>query len=275
MKLNVLPDINNTLNPHPYKLKHIIKQLDISSYDELNNILLDYQIKSTAKKTTLMYSLCEVEDKHFKKEFFTGVGGVSIDIDDGIKIQEFMKKFPYEHILYTTHSHSDLGDHRFRVVLMLDKFISSSLYDGFIKGLKLELERLDIPYDSSTFAKTRCMVFPPKGSLILHNPGKPLDISSLYLEGSKIVPDVDAVITRSKAKSLKRDCSSFTSIKKYLTTSYSSLDGNGDSNSSLYKAIYCCVKNEDDDTLDKIIDKALSEGWTIQELEYKILSAEN
>ena len=61
-------------------------------------------------------------------------------------------------------------------------------------------------------------------------------------------------------------CQNYDVIRHYLNTSYPKLQGNGDSSSSLFKAIRCCLKYCDKETLKEIINKAFRERWTTKEI---------
>lgn len=65
-------------------------------------------------------------------------------------------------------------------------------------------------------------------------------------------------------------CQNYDVIRHYLETSYPKLNGNGDSSISLFKAIRCCIKYNDKETLKKVINKAVLERWTTKELERMI-----
>ena len=77
--------------------------------------------------------------------------------------------------------------------------------------------------------------------------------------------------TRSNIWTTNKDnpglCQNYDVIRHYLETSYPKLNGNGDSSISLFKAIRCCIKYNDRDTLKKLINKALSERWTTKEIQ--------
>ena len=61
-------------------------------------------------------------------------------------------------------------------------------------------------------------------------------------------------------------CQNYDVIRHYLETSYPKLNGNGDSSISLFKAIRCCIKYNDNDTLRLVINKAVRERWTTKEI---------
>jgi ribosomal 50S subunit-associated protein YjgA (DUF615 family) len=51
------------------------------------------------------------------------------------------------------------------------------------------------------------------------------------------------------------------------------MTGNGDSSISLFKAILCCIKYKDNDTLQAVLTKARNEHWSETEIEHKIEDA--
>ena len=65
-------------------------------------------------------------------------------------------------------------------------------------------------------------------------------------------------------------CQNYDVIRHYLNTSYPKLQGNGDSSSSLFKALRCCIKYNDKQTMATIINKAVKEHWNYKELERMI-----
>ena len=65
-------------------------------------------------------------------------------------------------------------------------------------------------------------------------------------------------------------CKNYDVIQHYLNTNYPKLTGNGDSSISLFKAIRCCLKYCDRETLKEIISKAFREHWSNKEIERMI-----
>ena len=61
-------------------------------------------------------------------------------------------------------------------------------------------------------------------------------------------------------------CKNYDVVRYYLTKSFPKLTGNGDSSISLFKAVRCCMKYNDDKTLNEVLSKAISERWTRSEL---------
>lgn len=68
----------------------------------------------------------------------------------------------------------------------------------------------------------------------------------------------------------KVDCSEWNVIKRYLETPFPLQSGNGNSSSWLYAALQTCKKYDDNVTMQKVIDKAMGEGWTQHEIEHKL-----
>lgn len=68
----------------------------------------------------------------------------------------------------------------------------------------------------------------------------------------------------------KVDCSEWNVVKRYLETPFPHMTGNGNSSSWLYAALQTCMKYGDNDTLDKVLNKARSENWTERELQWKM-----
>lgn len=62
-------------------------------------------------------------------------------------------------------------------------------------------------------------------------------------------------------------CENYDSVTYYLRKSFPKLTGNGDSSSSLFKAVYTCMKYNDNTTLEKVLTKARNERWSNVELE--------
>ena len=61
-------------------------------------------------------------------------------------------------------------------------------------------------------------------------------------------------------------CADYEPVKYYMNKNFPRLKGNGDSASSLFKAIRCCIKYGDAATLQMVIVKAKAEHWTDKEI---------
>lgn len=68
----------------------------------------------------------------------------------------------------------------------------------------------------------------------------------------------------------KVDCSTWNVVKRYLETPFPHMTGNGNSSSWLYAALQTCKQYGDNESMDKLIEKAKSEGWTDSEIEHKL-----
>ena len=75
-------------------------------------------------------------------------------------------------------------------------------------------------------------------------------------------------VQKSYAKNHDGLCANYDVVRYYLTKSFPNIKGNGDSSISLFKAVRCCMKYNDQTTLDKVLGKARNERWSEQELEH-------
>lgn len=70
-------------------------------------------------------------------------------------------------------------------------------------------------------------------------------------------------------------CFEYEPVKYFLNKSFPNVTGNGDSASSLFKALRCCLKYNDEQTRDLILNKARLEHWTETELNRMIKNIED
>jgi hypothetical protein len=68
----------------------------------------------------------------------------------------------------------------------------------------------------------------------------------------------------------KVDCSTWNVVRRYLETPFPHMTGNGNSSSWLYSALQTCKEYGDETTMQRVIDKALSENWTMREIQHKL-----
>ena len=68
----------------------------------------------------------------------------------------------------------------------------------------------------------------------------------------------------------KVDCSTWNVVKRYLETPFPHMTGNGNSSSWLYAALQTCKQYGDNETMEAVISKARSEGWTEHEIQHKL-----
>lgn len=76
---------------------------------------------------------------------------------------------------------------------------------------------------------------------------------------------------RSNSSSLHNNlCANYDVVQYYLKKSFPNIKGNGDSSISLFKAVRCCMKYNDQTTLDSVLRKARNERWSEHELDHMI-----
>ena len=61
-------------------------------------------------------------------------------------------------------------------------------------------------------------------------------------------------------------CLNYDDVKFFLNTPFPKIKGNGNSSSSLFKALRCCIKYHDEQTKDEVLNKARNEHWTEHDL---------
>lgn len=93
-------------------------------------------------------------------------------------------------------------------------------------------------------------------------------VARAHIAKKSIVTATTSNFASNSGKKNDNLCASFEAVKYYLNKSFPKLKGNGDSSSSLFKAIRCCMKYNDGTTLDKVIAKAKSERWTDKEIDH-------
>jgi len=206
---------------------------------------------------------------------------IMIDYDDGVNINDmlsFLTSKNYNYLLYTTHSHKP-EHHKFRVFIPLKQSIPGSLHrnrlawrcfkDNFINSFP--------ECDKSSF--NRSGFYLPnhkKGCEYLtynYTKGESFMLDFTFMK-SMIKENIKierkermlSLMNEDKKLSVKNSLT----VRTYLDGVYMSDRGNGCSNLQLYKALYACVKNNDEHTLEVVIDKAISEKWTRNDIQYKI-----
>lgn len=116
--------------------------------------------------------------------------------------------------------------------------------------------------------------------MLYNNPG------NWFSDAKKVIRDARAIQQMYVVKNALRQpvrantgkqnngmCLNYDVIKHYLNTPYLKMTGNGDSSISLFKAILCCIKYNDNDTLQTVLTKARNEHWSETELNHKIEDA--
>lgn len=112
----------------------------------------------------------------------------------------------------------------------------------------------------------------------LHNkPGNYFKNASAVIRDARSIQQMNYVknalkpqVKTNNNKSHDGMCIRYDVIRHYLDTPYTKICGNGDSNISLFKALATCIKYNDNETLNKVIQKAKSEKWTDKEIDKKI-----
>lgn len=202
-----------------------------------------------------------------------------LDFDSGISIDEvclYLKDFTY--LGYTSGSNS-LSLPKFRIILQLKE---SVLIDD-IAILKNKLTNKFKGVDPTTFAKNRFFYFPTSidkegnKTKFFKNEAKDYDFYLLHKIDLKCAKmefqkEVDTYTYKEKDFTIAIDK---INVKYFLSHFYPKVSGNGDSASSLYKAICTCIACKDTKTLDIVLSKARSERWSQQELNRMILKAKN
>lgn len=76
-------------------------------------------------------------------------------------------------------------------------------------------------------------------------------------------------------KKTNGQCLNYEPVQYFLNKSFPNVTGNGDSSISLFKALRCCIKYNDVQTQDLILNKARLEHWTETELNRMIKNIED
>jgi hypothetical protein len=79
-----------------------------------------------------------------------------------------------------------------------------------------------------------------------------------------------STVFTSTRKSHDGMCEKWDVVKRYLDTPFPKMTGNVNSSKWLYAAIKTCQKYDDNQTLDKVLNKARREHWSEQELQHKL-----
>lgn len=191
----------------------------------------------------------------------------------GYTIQQFEEDYKkYFYMLYTSHSHSE-DHHKFRVIM----------YGNYDKPLNDYQQRTILSHsfrnaDVTTLQPNRLFYLPARRingpyEFRVHNGIQfPLWFRDLQCYCDKLVMDENKLKKQNddyyrfhkQAKDI--DCSKCKAVQYYLNNNYPHLTGNGDSDSSLYKAMFVCLKYGDYKTLQIVKNKARNEHWSEQAL---------
>lgn len=201
---------------------------------------------------------------------------IILDYDDGdVTFDSFVdQKHQFYYWIYTTSTNSKAKS-KFRVVIPLSKWWDAESITTFVKY------KFSQGADQSQTAQNRRFYamskFDKDGSPTRHGIHKGEYIDRLE--------DIKATVEFYNFLSIEDnfththsgfcDCSKFDNVIKYLETSFPNVRGNGGaSRNGLFSSICACVKYNDEETLNKVIEKAKSEYWTDKEIDQIIDKAE-
>ena len=225
-----------------------------------------------------MFGDCENPDFGRKMENITYKGKFfMVDYDKDYTIEQFEEDYKdYFYLLYTSFSHTD-EHHKFRVIM----------YGNYDKPLDIYQQRAILEHsfrnaDSTTLQPNRMFYLPAhkEGAPYVYKQhmGKqfPLWFKDIERYCNKRKLDEAKVQQQKKVfydfhnKNNDRICAQWPDVQHYLLTPYLKITGNGDSDSSLFKALRLCIKYNDQATLQDVILKAKSEHWTDEQINRKI-----
>lgn len=254
------------IEPNKCTLKEIV------DYVEHPNIT-----DSKEKNGLWCFGECLDPDKgHQKSNIINKSKFFILDYDNGYTIDEFCKEYKdYFFIIYTSFSHTK-EHHKFRVIMYGN--YESPLNDDEQYAILSECFR---NADRTTLQPNRIFYKPAHKEgcdyRYVFNAGKqfPLYNDTInYLVNKRRIDKAKEEAQNREFETYHRkkkdiDCMKCPSVQHYLNTSYPNETGNGDSNLSLYKAIFCCIKYGDMNALQAVENKAKNEKWTTNELKQK------
>lgn len=260
--------------------------------NSLQNVLTKRSIYSQKSE------ICQIEDllepvnkqKKFLPMFSFNIDGktsaVVLDIENhksGLKehenkgntlLQVINSLKDFEYIAYYSASSTSEAE-RFRVVIPLSEPVDSEIFDYCRTRLYEAFNKIP---DVHSFESARWFFVPSKyvgfhrePNEVFTNKGCSLDFYATtgFNEADRKQMQTD----KQKRDSQKSDVIDDERVDYYLNTDFPMMTGNGDSDSSLYKAVVTCLAHDDEDTLDEVLDKARSEGWSEKELDEKVKKA--
>lgn len=204
------------------------------------------------------------------------VNAIILDVENGLSMKTFLKGLKeLAYFAYFSASSDTFEGQRYRVVIPLAEPIDAEVYD-YCKGRLMKVFN-DIP-DSHSFESRRFFFAPSMKTgqnrcknVIREQDGYTLDFFKTLNFTDEDMKEFLRYKEEQKQRAFeKRSVEDDERIQYYLSTDFPMMTGNGDSDSSLYKAICVCLAHDDEDTLEKVLDKARSENWPEEELERKI-----
>jgi hypothetical protein len=211
------------------------------------------------------------------------VTAVVLDIENGITMKNFLKAIDKLAYFAYWSRRSETNKQRFRVIIPLLEPIDAKVYD-YCKSRMMNV--FDNIPDPHSFESKRFFFFPSDtvgdchiDNVIRQQKGHSFDFMKtvnftdadmkdmMEKERNKEESDEDDEFEGSAEENEK--------VQYYLETDFPYMTGNGDSASSFYTAICVCIRYNDEDTLEKVLDKARSENWSEKEIDYNVNRARN
>lgn len=273
----VVSPIQARHNAHPLK-KNIHFKLESGNSVHPKFIMYKNDIRSEAQKISINVLLIANNKPKMKLPLFSccidgKVNACVLDIENSTNITELEYALQeYEYIAYFSAS-SDILKQRLRVIIPLTEEVPYDEYDYCKSRLQ---NAFDLVTDIHSFESKRFFFLPSlkvgewdDPNEIIHHSGRSLDFyktTKFNMLDRQDMKEKKNATFKTEAKNVEDD----ERVQYYLNTDFPLIFGNGDSASSLYTAIVVCLANEDEDTLQLVLDKARSEQWTEKELKRKI-----
>ena len=185
--------------------------------------------------------------------------------------------------MYKTSSYTE-ENQSFRVILELDDYYHKDDISLLRDYLEYRFEFSSTTLDRSSFDIGRKFVLPYNNADIDYNIngnyyGIFNDNDRDIIKRPKHIGELKSLVERKleaereikdKISNNSYDASNNSKVLYYLNTSFLKQKGNGDSNYSLFVALSICYNANDEATMEKVKQKALDEGWTHKEINYKL-----
>jgi hypothetical protein len=251
----------------PRKLDKMLKKVQIG-FDYVEGNADELKDKTNAPKMELpLFSFC-IDDK---------VSAIVLDIENGLSMEQLKKSLDgFSYIAYFSAS-STIEAPRLRAVIPLECDVPADEFDYCKERLQKAFCNVA---DVHSFESRRFFFMPSehtgyyneKNEIVLEE-GSSIDFykTTGFSVADRMRMKLDLL---KKAKQIEhRDIHDDDRVQYYLTTEFPYITGNGDSASSLYTAIVTCLANDDEATLEEVLEKARSEKWTEKELSRKVKDA--
>ncbi len=228
----------------------------------------------------------ESNEYHRGEGSFNRIDTILLDFDNEDKDKDLKTKFEdeynkYDYIIWESAS-STSECPKFRVLFLMDKPIEFLIGEDGVKYTKKAIVSIFAKYKPDKVASWFYTPTKSKLNTVKHNRGIAFPSASVswmamsLMKTSMLRTEMFENEMRNEEhtdENKQRDVSNNDKVRHYLDTSYTKITGNGDSDSSLYRAICVCVTANDESTLDSVLNKAMMEHWSRQELERKVKQA--